>query len=593
MRTYLYIFSALILLSCNKNIKNDYSVDWKATQLYYLEHLEKSISNLEQLKLNDPDNQVNIQLFNDARSNFKIAEPYAAYLNPEVGHRANGPALPVFRDDNGRVLPPIGLQKIEESIYDGNVSSAEFTQEVENTIGLLNVLRENIKKRELTPTRFFVATQQQLMRIISFSLTNFDTPLSQQGLDDTALTLNSLKKVYSYTIRNDKKIKGSELDRKFIQEIDEAIEIVENYGGTNYDFDRFTFIRDHINPICRSWKALRDQSGYWKDSKDFPFNFEAETFFESDSFNLAYFTPTVNRNPSKEQIALGEKLFFDPNLSKDGKISCASCHVPDKDYQDGFKTALDNTGKSLPRNTPTLINVAYQQIFFWDGRSEDLLSQINQVFTNDREFNTDVHQFSDAILKDSSYTKIFKDVFGRVPNSNKNLIKAISSYIATLKNFDSKFDRNIRGNEESMTASEINGFNLYMGKALCASCHFMPLTNGTVPPFFMETEKEVIGVSETSKNDAWDNDPGFYIMYEEPIHWGMFKTPSIREIANTSPYMHNGIYSSLEEVIDFYNKGGGAGLGFDIPHQTLPFDQLNLTEKEQIDLVAYMKTLSR
>jgi len=131
-----------------------------------------------------------------------------------------------------------------------------------------------------------------------------------------------------------------------------------------------------------------------------------------------------------------------------------------------------------------------------------------------------------------------------------------------------------------------------MGKALCATCHFMPLTNGTVPPFFTETEKEVIGVPETKANKKLDNDLGFYWKFKEDLHKGMFKTPTVRNAAVTAPYMHNGVYSTLEEVIDFYVQGGGGGMGFDLPHQTLPFDILELTEQDKKDLVAFIKTLT-
>jgi cytochrome c peroxidase len=172
------------------------------------------------------------------------------------------------------------------------------------------------------------------------------------------------------------------------------------------------------------------------------------------------------------------------------------------------------------------------------------------------------------------------------------VIKALSAYIATLKGFDSKFDRNIRGEENTFTAEEKLGFNLFAGKALCATCHFVPLTNGTVPPFFLESEKEVIGVPKTASNNEWDDDYGFYWQYNEELHKGMFKTPTVRNVEATAPYMHNGAYATLEEVMDFYNKGGGAGLGFDLPHQTLPFDNLELSEDEIKALVAYLKTLT-
>ena len=131
-----------------------------------------------------------------------------------------------------------------------------------------------------------------------------------------------------------------------------------------------------------------------------------------------------------------------------------------------------------------------------------------------------------------------------------------------------------------------------MGKALCATCHFMPLTNGTVPPFYNDTEKEVIGVPKNADNKENDTDLGFYFKYKEDLHKGMFKTPTLRNIDITGPYMHNGVYQTLEEVLNFYNLGGGGGLGFDLEHQTLPFDNLDLTEPEQQAIIAYMKTLT-
>lgn len=150
----------------------------------------------------------------------------------------------------------------------------------------------------------------------------------------------------------------------------------------------------------------------------------------------------------------------------------------------------------------------------------------------------------------------------------------------------------MRGEEANFTDEEKLGMNLFMGKALCATCHFMPLTNGTVPPFYAETEKEVIGVPETAANKALDDDLGFYWRYEKEVHYGMFKTPTVRNVALTAPYMHNGVYATLEQVMDFYNQGGGGGLGFELEHQTLPFDNLELTQKEQKAIIAFMKTLT-
>jgi len=373
--------------------------------------------------------------------------------------------------------------------------------------------------------------------------------------------------------------------------IEKSVEFVK--ANMDFDsFDRYTFIRDHVNPVTRNWVAIRKESGLWDGVNNLPFNFDAPTFFENNSFNPSFFTPPTHKNPTSEQIALGKKLYYDPNLSAGGNMACVTCHAPDKAFADGFVTNKDNEGNPLERNTPTLINSVFQKSFFWDGRSPTLRDQISSVFSNEKEFASNVHQFSTDILQDSTYNELFKDAFGKMSTKNTDIIKAISSYVSTLNGFNSKFDRNMRGEVADFTLEEKHGMILFMGKALCATCHFMPLTNGTVPPFFSETEKEVIGVPETAENQNLDGDTGFYWVYNEELHKGMFKTPTVRNAELTAPYMHNGVYNTLEEVMDFYNKGGGGGMGFDLEHQTLPFDELNLTDAEQQALVAFVKTLS-
>lgn len=589
------IFLALSIVSC-KNPKesiigNDGKPDWTHAQNFYQESMARAIvlmDSLAKIPVESPDAK---RLFIQVRQEFKKAEPYASYLNPSVGHRANGPALPVFKEDSERVLFPIGLQKIEETIYEGAVNNEIFVEEVKLTKGLMVNLEQNIRKRKLTPERFFIATHQQLLRIISLSISGFDTPVSHLGFSETIISLKSLQEVYNTSIRYLILAKKPELDKEFQANITRATAFVQK--NMDFDtFDRYTFIRDYMNPITRNWVAIRKQSGLWEGVDNKPFNFDAPTFFEADAFNTTYFTSVTNRGGNEAQIKLGKKLFFDSNISQGGKFSCATCHIPALAYTDGMVTNMDNGGNPLQRNTPTLINSAWQKSFFWDGRAEDLLAQIASVFTNDKEFNTGVHQFSNEILIDSTYTQLFEDAYGGISNRNLDIIKALSTYITTLNGFNSKFDRNIRAEEETYTEEEKLGLNLFMGKALCATCHFMPLTNGTVPPFFAETEKEVIGVPETAENLELDDDLGFYWKWNQEIHRGMFKTPTVRNTEFTAPYMHNGVYTTLEEVMDFYNKGGGAGLGFDLEHQTLPFDELNLSEREQAALVAFIKTLS-
>lgn len=584
----------VFLFSCkeDKLIKAETSlVDWSLVHDYYLVHITKSLAYLDSLSAIKVDDIRAKDYFIKARASFKQAEAFASYLNPQAGHRVNGPALPTVTDDTQRVLNPIGFQKLEESIYEGEVLDTVYKSELFYTKGLLTILQKNIIKRDLNSERFFVATHQQLMRIVGLAIAGFDTPVSGLGLQETQLSLNSLWEVYQLSLQSLIISRDRALDTKFESEIKKAISFIEQ--DKNFEtFDRYTFLRDYMNPITRSWVAIRKTADIWKPTKNTPYNFEAPTFFEENAFNLEFFSPVTNRNPSKAQIALGEKLFFDKNLSKDNTMACATCHQPNKAYADGLVTNFNNQGSFLKRNTPTLINSVFQKGLFWDGRSENLMAQIIGVFKNKEEFNTSVHQFSDALLNDPEYAELFKNIFGQKKRSNEEVIKALSSYIATLNGFNSKFDKNIRAEEDTFTSEEKLGMNLFMGKALCATCHFMPLTNGTVPPFFTDTEKEVIGVPETNENKVLDDDLGFYFMNNLEIQKGMFKTPTVRNTAVTAPYMHNGVYSTLKEVMDFYNKGGGAGLGFDLEYQTLPFDNLNLSEAEQQSIIAFIKTLT-
>lgn len=589
------LFSLFLLTSCTQEKKEYQPVvtkeNWENARQFYLQQLDSAIVQLQTLQKVGAHANNSKTLFKQARLYFKMAEPFASYLNPEVGHKANGPALPVFKDDNNRIMAPIGLQKIEENVYEGETDTAVFTEDLNVTIGLLNVLRKNILKRELTPKRFFVATHQQLLRIIAFSVTGFDTPVSTIGVNEAATSLESLQTVYQQTLQPLIAYKNADLDNQFQTNISEAIAYVHEH--TNFEnFDRYTFIKKYMNPITRNWVAIRKTSELWEGSDAYPFNFDAPTFFENNSFNTSYFLPSNNSHPTESQIALGKKLFYDENLSATKNMSCITCHLPEMGYTDGKVTATGNQGQQLQRNAPTLINSIFQKRFFLDGRSETIADQITSVFNNKDEFNTEVHQFSDDILQDSTYVDLFTNAYGRLPKKNTVVIKALSAYLSTLNGFNSKFDRNIRGEEDTFTKEEQLGFNLFAGKALCATCHFIPLTNGTVPPFYSDSEKEVIGVPETADNKQLDDDAGFYWYYKVDLHKGMFKTPTVRNVTETGPYMHNGVYTTLEQVVDFYNKGGGAGLGFDLPYQTLPFDNLELTEAEQQALVAFMKTLT-
>jgi cytochrome c peroxidase len=152
----------------------------------------------------------------------------------------------------------------------------------------------------------------------------------------------------------------------------------------------------------------------------------------------------------------------------------------------------------------------------------------------------------------------------------------------------------MRGEKAAMNDTETRGFNLFMGKGKCGTCHFVPLFSGVNPPTFTKIDAEIIGVPATNDtlNARLDTDWGKYLTHKIPLHKNAFKTPTLRNIALTAPYMHNGVFKTLEDVIDFYDRGGGAGLGLELENQTLPAEKLNLSKWEKEAIISFLETLT-
>jgi cytochrome c peroxidase len=217
------------------------------------------------------------------------------------------------------------------------------------------------------------------------------------------------------------------------------------------------------------------------------------------------------------------------------------------------------------------------------------------VVHSKNEMQGNLESVVNKLRKSSEYRQLFSTAFKGSADSTITpyaVQKAITEYEKTLLSLDSRFDKYLHGRKNQLSAREVNGYNLFAGKALCGSCHFFPLFNGTVPPFYKDSEYEVIGTPATAGNKSLDEDIGRYTVSNIDEQRFAFKTPTIRNIELTGPYMHNGIYKTLEEVIEFYHKGGGAGFNYEVPNQTLPFDSLQLSPKEKADIVLFLKTLT-
>lgn len=287
--------------------------------------------------------------------------------------------------------------------------------------------------------------------------------------------------------------------------------------------------------------------------------------------------PIPADNPqTAAKIELGKRLFFDTRLSLDHSSSCATCHAPEKAYTDGLARAKGFNGILLPRNSPTVLNAAYNASQFWDGRAATLDEQCKGPLLSPGEMNmVDEKHLVDRLNAVAAYRRDFAAVFGAGPSLD-NVARAIAAFERTLVTPGSRFDHYVMGDKKALTDQEKRGLVVFFGKGACSECH--KGANFTDDKFHNLGEKPVHGNPE---------DLGRFVVTKKPEDRGAFKTPSLRNVALTAPYMHDGSVATLEEVVEFYDRGGdNAANKSDLIYK------LNLTAQEKSDLVAFLKTLT-
>jgi len=305
-----------------------------------------------------------------------------------------------------------------------------------------------------------------------------------------------------------------------------------------------------------------------------------------------FFVPADNPM-TRDKVELGRLLFFDKRLSKDDTIACAACHMPEKAFTDGAPVSTGIKGQKGGRSAPTAINRGFSKAQFWDGRAETLEDQSIGPFVNPIEHGFANHDELVAKVESiKGYRPLFKKVFATDTITKEQIGKAIATFQRTLISGNSPFDRyDWEGDEKAISASAIRGRKLFFDKARCNLCHMG--TNFSDEKFHnigigWDDEKVDLKRYEATKNPKDIGvDVGRYEVSKDVKDIGAFKTPTLREISNTAPYMHDGRFATLEEVVAHYNKGGVKNPFMD--NQIIP---LNLTEAEIKDLVEMLKTLN-
>jgi cytochrome c peroxidase len=288
--------------------------------------------------------------------------------------------------------------------------------------------------------------------------------------------------------------------------------------------------------------------------------------------------------PDVDKVTLGAELFFDKRLSQNQKLSCASCHDPSRGLTAGGKRPKKVNGTSVPRDVPSLYNVAFEPMLFWDGRASTLADQAGIAILDD--LAGDWQEIAGRLSADVAFAQRFRKVFPEGIDQ-RSVLSALQEFERTLISDETPFDRAVRGDATALDAELALGFDVYFGKARCSRCHRLPLTSGSLPPRFKRTPVNVIGVPVTPLAKKLDADLGRGGITKKDADRFAFKTPSLRNLALTAPYFHNGSFRTLAEVVDFYAKGSAQGLGIDIEidPDAGPFE---LDAREKKALVAFL-----
>ncbi|SDI16817.1 cytochrome-c peroxidase [Chryseobacterium jejuense] len=589
----LYSAAALLVLSyCKGKKQQPVSEDLgsvKSRIITINTDFEKQINELKTLVSKDSDEKLLQEKFENIRKTYKKMEWAIEYFLPHSARFINGPALPEIEMDEHTEIEPEGLQVLEEMLYPYHKENKEeVNRMLSKLINKSNTIKTNFQVITVSKDQVFDALRQEAFRISSLGISGFDTPISGVFLKEMPSALEGIKETLEHISTNRSKDKAL---KRITTEINKAIEVLKKNTDKN-TFDYVSFIPDHLNKITAMMLDFKNQENIPDVEVTTALNKNAATFFSKNAFNPNAFIPGKEYAFSEEKAALGHRLFNDNILSNNNNRSCATCHIPEKAFTDGLARSISLENSELARNAPSLNYAGYQHGQFWDMRKDDLEGQSSDVISNKEEMHGDLNVILAKINQDKNYQTAFKKIYHSQKTEVWQLQNVLASYIRSLAKFNSDFDEYMRGNKSAMTENQKRGFNLFVGKAQCAICHFIPLFNGTVPPTFKKTEQEVLGIAVNGDNKTIDNDLGrgkFHETVASLQH--SFKTPTLRNSNKTAPYMHNGGYKTLKEVMNFYNKGGGKGFGFTIENQTLSDAPLQLTERETDDIIEFMKAL--
>lgn len=585
MKKYLLYFFGMIawIMACQKP-SQDLSASFKNHLLADIDSLNQDVALL--LKTVEQNQGLgNMQKqFVKTRLQYKKIAFATSYFMPSTTRLVNGAPLNEIEIEENTINEPGGLQVIEGYLYPtfDMTTKQELVHEIRKLQTELKRY-QNFSDLEITEAQIVDAIRLQVFRLMSLDLSGFDTPLCNSRLPEITHSLQGIQQ-YLQLFSTENKTINTVLEKA----------ILYTQRQTSNSLNHLELLSNYLIPVSKSLLEWQQQNHISSLNDKRPLRSTAYSYFEKEAFFPDFYTYNTDLYTNLDKVALGKTLFFDTILSDNNQQSCASCHQPDKAFTDGMPQAMGLDKKPVKRNTPTLLYAGLQAKQFYDLSVNTLEEQAKTVIHNKSEMHGSLAKAVLKIQEQRVYLDLFKRAFPQQKTPNESQIQnALGAFVRSLAPFESPFDAYMRGQQNSLTAEQQQGFNVFMGKAKCGTCHFMPIFNGTVPPEFLQTESEVIGTFATPQSTKIDTDKGRGALNPQIADWHFaFKTPTLRNIAKTAPYMHNGQYPDLVSVIDFYNEGGAIGRGVDLPNQTLADTQLNLDPVEKKALIAFLHALN-
>ncbi|MDX2173984.1 MAG: cytochrome c peroxidase [Bacteroidota bacterium] len=591
---YKFLFAVLSVgIGFSFYLNKDQTFSDKLNQLV-VENVKLSNQKLDSLALYIKKNnhEKAIFFYESARYNYKCIEFYLEYHFPFLSKYYLNSAL-VNKAEYElayKTIAPHGFQVIESYLYSNEIDSTiQIGFEIELLKKSFNSIETKVNGKYTKTATTIDMLRFEIIRIMSLYLNGYDCTINKRNLEEVKTILFGFENIISLMEISEEE-KNASLS---------LVKHCQSYLAKNAQYDSFNRLEYIVRYLVPLYEELYNL--YQGDEKFlqtvYAINIRRKKFYDEKWLNGNYFSVVLRDSLLvNKQVELGKLLFFDPILSGNNQRACASCHSPKYSFGSNIDFNLEfSSNQKLKRNTPSLLNVLFQKSFFVDGRSLQLEDQVSDVLTNHKEMYSTPIDVVKKLQLSKEYKSYFKSAFENTQDTVITyyaILKSIAEFERKLITLNSRFDKYLRGESKQLSYDEIQGYTIFSGKALCGSCHFFPLFNGLTPPFYSDNEFEVIGTPENKLNTVLSSDSGRFRVSKNKIHLGAFKTPGIRNISKTAPYMHNGVYNNLDEIIEFYRKGGGKGVGLNVVNQTLPFDSLQLNKTEILQLKKFILALN-